>query len=149
MPKKCYNKPNRSKPRYFTAKDVERVTKSAISHGTDPVDTLRLILEVTGYKDEVCGLRSYINGYKVATELAAEIGGVLALAKAVTVIIEWLKGSAIVKIPGLNRLALAAVLVLLVVSKILTVIGALADAHDALERTDALLKQVCEGKPTT
>jgi len=89
MVMKCYDKPNRSMPRVFTARDVGRITAYARKDGADDAELIANIMEAFGQKELSCALYRILDVLNTAFFLGAIIGilkGVLTLVKAVKII---------------------------------------------------------------
>lgn len=76
MPRKCYNKPNRSAPRLFRAKDVGRVACAALENGESPAKIRAAVAECVGSQDEECekakeSLKLYAGAVSAALALVA------------------------------------------------------------------------------
>jgi hypothetical protein len=86
---KCYNKPNRKKPRVYTARDVGRITAYARQDGADDAELLAQIMKAFGQKELSCAVFRILDVLNTAFFLGAIIGllkGIMTLLKAVKII---------------------------------------------------------------
>lgn len=77
---KCYNKPNRTKKRHFTARDCGRIVCTAIEHGENRVSVWHQVEPCLGDPCEKVRVRALVNAVlEAATAIAIAIGTALAV----------------------------------------------------------------------
>lgn len=74
MPLVCYNKPNRTYRRTFTARDVGRITAYARDTGASDVEILAQIAKAFGLKDIACLIYQILDILNTGVFLGAIIG---------------------------------------------------------------------------
>lgn len=137
----CYNKPNRSKPRVFTAKDVERIARYAINDGADPLDVLVGILRSTGRSGQACQIVAGISLLLAISKLLIQIGGILAVGKILDFILSVLTNKLFQRLPWVRRVS--AVLIIVAASYD-GIIKAATEAVSDVGIYEALLESVSE-----
>lgn len=87
MPLVCYNKPNRTKPRHYSARDCGRIVAYARATGASDVEILAHIAQAYGVKDLSCFI------YQVLDVLnrGALLAGMLTAVKALLTIAKGIK----------------------------------------------------------
>lgn len=148
MTKKCYYKPNRSKKRVFTEKDVARIAKYAKEDGSDGHGLLAAVAVSLGFGWVFCMAAAIVKNYNVILAFVAEAGGILAFAKVVETLLAFLRGGAVIKIPIVNRVAILAIVVLLAVEKIINAVTLIVeeygDAQEVIDALDAICNKIKE-----
>lgn len=119
MPIVCVNRPNRTKARVFTAKDVRRIAKYAVDDGADAAEIFAGVGVSLGLGYLLCiAARAVDNSVKIM-RLVAKIGGVFAVGKVLDFLLTVLSRGLYRKLPVTNRIALLVVLALTVTESIL------------------------------
>lgn len=79
---KCYNKPNRTKTRHFSANDCGRIVCTAVKHGANRVDVWRKVEPCLGDPCEKVRVRAVISSVlEAATAIAIAVGTALAVVR--------------------------------------------------------------------
>lgn len=87
MPIVCRYKPNRTKPRYFSARDAGRVVAYARYHGADDGVLLAYIAEAFGLRTTICGVAQLLS----VLNNAAMLGAILGILKGIELILKGIK----------------------------------------------------------
>jgi hypothetical protein len=143
MPKVCYYKPNRSKPRVFTAKDVQRIAKYAYDDGANNLEILAGVAVSLGLGYLFCRAARYIDSMLSIMRLVGEIGGVLALGRVVDWLLTVLSKGAFQRLPIISRYASVIILALSFVQGSIKAVKAIIDETSIVAEISELLHNVC------
>lgn len=117
MTLKCYNKPNRSKPRLFSAKDCGRIVCKAVDQGQSRAEIWRRVEPCLGDPCEKVRVRAFVNA-------VLEAGAAIAIAL-----------TAAIAVMRIARVALALVLRIPVVRRyVLRLMGQVKSLEDAFTK---------------
>lgn len=105
MPLVCYNKPNRTHKRTFTARDVGRITAYARDTGADDVEILAQIAKAFGLKDITCLIYQVLD----ILNTGVFIGAIIGILKGVAYLV---KGVKLLGVPARSLMTSALTLIL-------------------------------------
>lgn len=143
MAVKCYNKPNRTKNRPFTVRDIRRISKKIEDSGIPWMKVMAWSAVGMGVGWFMCEAAKSLKRVLRLTNILRQIAVVAASATAIRVLIEFLKGGAILKIPIINRFAVILIVILLLLQKIIDLLGNLADDLVFVDEFIDKLDSVC------
>lgn len=139
----CYNKPNRTKARPFTVSDVRRISKIVMDDGVSWMEVLAWSAVGLGVGWFLCRTSQAISRVLKLTSIVRQLALVVATTTALRVLIEFLKGGAVMRVPIINRFALILVVILLLVQKALDVVTNVLDDLLFLDDVVEKLTLVC------
>lgn len=143
MPKVCYYKPNRTRIRVFTAKDVRRIAKYAIDDGAEAVDVLAGVAVFAGLGWIFCvAVRAIDNSFNILRWLI-KIGGIVAISKIVDFLLTVVSGGFFKRLPASNRIALVVILALGVFESILRAAKGLIDSAQVIHEAADVVHNLC------
>lgn len=143
MPKVCYYKPNRTRVRVFTAKDVRRIAKYAIDDGANAVDVLAGVAVFAGLGWVFCvAARAIDNSFNILSWLT-KIGGIVAISKTVDFLLTVVSGGFFRRLPSSNRVALVVILALGVFEPILRSAKGLLDSAHVIQEAADIVHNLC------
>jgi len=140
----CYNKPNRSKPRVFTAKDVARIAKYASEDGADPRNIAVMVISALGLGYVICASAKAVNSAAGIAGLIVKIGGVLAVGKIVDFLLSVVTNGFFKKLPIVKRYLAVVVLALAVSEGILKAVQNLMNDASIISGAVELSNDLCE-----
>lgn len=100
MPIVCINRPNRTAPRHFTEKDLERIARTMVDQGHPVVAIVATILIATGTGVLVCRLSGAIQRTLGVMRIIKQIAAIFASAALTRAVLIWLSRAARIPIPG-------------------------------------------------
>lgn len=143
MPLVCIQRPNRKEARRWTPEAVARVAKYAADDGHGVLWILGIVAASLGLGVLVCKLASSIKDTLTVFRFLRELAAALVVAQALRVLIERIKRGPILRVPLVNRLVIAALLVIVVIEKLLAAIGGAAGALGTLEQSVRFVNDLC------
>jgi hypothetical protein len=143
MTKKCYYKPNRTKPRRFTEKDVKRIAKYA-DNGSNKYRIAAEVLTALGLGAGFCIAAKFVTDYQKVIRIIKEVGSILAVKQVITVILRMLGDKAILAIPFVNRVAILAIVVVLAIEKVIDLIADVVEEAEAVDDVIDTLNNLCQ-----
>jgi len=78
MAEVCYNRPNRSKRRVFTERDIARITRYAIDDGANALTILKYVIVVSGFGALVCKVAGALSFLSQVRAILQDLSRVLA-----------------------------------------------------------------------
>lgn len=139
MPIKCYNKPNRKKPRVFTEKDVRRIAKYAIDDGASAFEIAAGVFVAAGLGYLICVASRAIDNSANIYKAVLRIGGILALGRVIDFLLTLLSSGVFRRLPRTNQIALVLVLAVAALESILKAAKSLLeDAEIIVSAADAI-----------
>lgn len=144
MTKVCYNRPNRTKRRVFTNKDVARIAKYAVDDGADPRDLAVGVLSALGLGFVLCASAKAVNSAVGIAALIAKIGGALALGKLLDFLLTVVTNGLFRKLPLTKRVTAVVILVLAVSEGIIKATQQLLEDATVITGAAELMNDLCE-----
>lgn len=144
MTKVCYDRPNRTKRRVFTNKDVARIAKYAVDDGADPRDLAVGVLSALGMGFVLCASAKAVNSAVGIAGLIVKIGGALAVGKIVDFLLTVVTNGLFRKLPLTKRYLAVIVLALAVSEGILKSVRSLMDDASVITGAADLVNDLCE-----
>ena len=148
MPIKCYNKPNRTNARHFSARDVERIAKYAVRDGADVKRIIAAIAVAAGVGYLLCKASKVIQAYTTIAGLTRTIAVSVATAVLIDRAIQWLSRGYLQKLPFVRQLlvALTALSVYIAATDSLTGddVGVVVDAVGNVTDIADFLQGICD-----
>lgn len=144
MPIVCTYKPNRTKPRPFTEKDLRRIAKYVNEGGIPWFKILAAAAVGAGVGYLLCKLAQSVKNLSGLLGFVKQLALIATSAVAIRVLIEWLKKGKVARIPLVNRFALVLVIVLTIVEKIIESLSSVLDDVIFLEEIVDSLESACE-----
>lgn len=140
----CYNKPNRSKPRYYTASDLERIAGYVADNGVPLWKIVASVMIGVGAGYLVCRAARSVRSLSTILSVVKEIALIGGAAKVINILIEWLKRGRVIRIPVVNRVALVAVLVLVLIHRLLQALENVGESIFFFNKITKNLDSACE-----
>lgn len=140
----CYNRPNRTKARPFTARDVARIAKYAVDDGAEVRDLIVKVAKALGLAFVLCILARALNAVLVIARLFAKIGGAAAVASLIERLIGLLSGGLIRKIPRINAITILLVILLESFKEVVDAIAVMVDDISVIESASEFLNDLCD-----
>jgi len=143
MPVVCINRPNRSKARPFTAKDVRRIAKYAAEDGADALEIFAGVAATLGFGYLICRGARYVDSALTLTNLLAKVGGVLALGRVIDWLLTVLSNGAFRRLPVISRYVSVIVIALSFIQGSLKALQAIIDEAGFIKDVSDKLHGVC------
>jgi len=135
----CYNKPNRTKVRVFTAKDVKRISKYALDDGANAFEILAGVGFTLGLGYLFCVAARTIDNSAAIYRLILRIAGITALGKFVDFVLTVITSGAFRRIGAIPRIGVVVLVLAAIVEPMLRGIGTLVkDAEIILSASEAV-----------
>lgn len=144
MPTVCRYVPNRTKPRHFSEKDLERIAKTMVKQGHSVRNIIATVLIATGFGYLVCRLASAIENTLGIMRIIKEIALVLATAGAINSIIIWLSRVKNVPIPVVTNIIGWLLVLFLAIRALAKGAAGLASDLDTIETVASILTDWCD-----
>ena len=143
MPKVCYYKPNRSKIRHFSDRDVGRIARYAIRDGADPISLLAAVLSAVGWGGYICKAAKVMASIKILLDVLVRVGGALALAKLIDRLIQLLSRNLLFKLPWLRVIVIAVLAALASLGSVMNALETLENEGGDAQLISELFKELC------
>lgn len=143
MPVVCTYKPNRSKRRTFTAKDVARIARYATKDGTSPIEIFGVVAAGLGIGYLLCLAARAIDTATRLSKVIIEISGTVALAKLLDFLVNLLTRGALRKIPIIQRSLAAMLIAIGVTENIIKLAKQFAEDELFFAEASEILHQAC------
>jgi hypothetical protein len=144
MPKKCYIKPNRTRPRYFSENDVGRIARYAVGDGADRERVLAKVMSNLGYSFVPCKAVEALAAVNVIVSALKQIVSALALGKVIEILLRFATYGKWVPIPFVRRASYAVAVAIVVLKDVVSNIDKLGEADTLVVEAFTVLKNVCE-----
>ena len=144
MTKVCYNRPNRTKRRVFTAKDVARIAKYAQEDGADPRNVAVGVISALGLGYVLCASAKAVNSAVGIAALIVKIGGALAIGKIIDFLLTVVTNGLFKKLPITRRYLAVLILALSVSEGILKSVKSLMEDASVITGVAELINDLCE-----
>lgn len=144
MPTVCIQRPNRTKPRHFTPRDLERIARTMEEQGNPAVTIIVTVLVATGTIFLVCKLSKAIDDVLGILGLVKQIAAVLATAGAVNALIIWLSRVKGIPIPIVTTVIGWVIVFLLAINALAKGAAGLISDIETIEDGAAFLAGLCE-----
>ncbi len=144
MPIVCRNIPNRSKPRPFKESDLRRIAKYVADDGVPWWKILATVAVGAGVGYLLCKLAKSVNNTLSILSIFKQIALITTASTAIRVLIEWLKGGKIIRLPLINRFAIVLIVILVLVQKALDALTNILDDIIFLEEIAEGLNNACD-----
>ena len=148
MPKVCYYKPNRSKPRKFTASDVARIARYAEKDGSGAARILAEVVVVLGFGVLVCKAAKVVAAYTTITGALKTVSVSVATAVFIDRAIQILSKGYLAKLPFVRQalVALTALAAYIAATDAITGddIEVVADAIGSVSDVAEFLNELCD-----
>lgn len=141
--KVCRYVPNRTEPRKWKLKDIERIARHMVEDGVKPGEILGAISLGAGVEEVVCRGARATSALTLVGSIVKQAGGVLAVTTLVNAALTVLSKGAFKKLPVVNRIAFLLILVLATFRGILDAMGELLDNLNALRLVSSTLHTAC------
>jgi len=139
----CYEKPNRTKVRNFTVRDIQRIAKNITDNGISPLEVIAAVAVALGIGSLVCKSAKLVSTALSIASYFADIGIALGLAKLVDWLIVFFGSKLYVLIPKWNVFAVVFILVLGFMTNVLKKIAYLFSAKDDAQGVSDTLIELC------
>lgn len=144
MPKVCYIRPNRTKRRVFTERDVARIAKYAHEDGADPRNIAVGVISALGLGFVLCASAKAVNSAVGIAGLIVKIGGALAVGKIIDFLLSVVTNGLFKKLPLTKRYLAVVILALAVSEGILKAVRNLMDDASVITGAAELINDLCE-----
>jgi hypothetical protein len=145
MPVVCINRPNRSKPRQFTERDLERIAKTMVKQGHPVRNIVATILIATGLGALTCALSGAIKRTLGILAILKQIAAVLATAGAVNAVIIWLQRIArVARVPVVTQVVALLLVLALAIRALAAGAAGLASDLETIENAADTIDGWCE-----
>jgi hypothetical protein len=139
---KCH-KPNRTKARVFTARDVRRIAKYAIDDGASPVDVLAGVAVFAGFGWILCVASRALDNSLSILRWAIKVGGIVAIQQVLDFLLTVVSKGLYKKLPKTTLAATLIILVLSTAEDILKALSSLLDDALLIDTAVEPLHQLC------
>jgi hypothetical protein len=144
MPTVCRYVPNRSAPRHFTERDLQRIAQTMVKQGHPVRNIIATILIATGFGFLVCRLASAIENSLGIMRILKEIALVVASAGAINAIIIWLSRIKAVPIPVVTNIIGWLLVLFLAIRALAKGAAGLASDLETIEDMSSIVKDWCD-----
>lgn len=148
MPLVLCNKPNRSKPRLWTERDLARVAKHLQNKGVPIFKIFASVAVATGVAYLFCRAARTVELLIAFASLAEDIAVVLATSKLIQTLIRILSKRLIYAIPVVNRIAIAIIVILVALQalsdKVVSSLKDVSNVRTGLLFVDSICKSTQE-----
>lgn len=145
MPVVCINRPNRSAPRHFTPRDLDRIARTMAKQGSPVVTILVTVIVALGLGFLFCRLARAIHNILGILGIVKQIAAVLAGAALTNALLAVLKRLLVVRIPGIVQVVSLLIVLVLAIQAFSKGAAALVSDLDTIEQASAFLDQICTG----
>lgn len=140
----CTKRPHRRNPRRFTPKDLARISRRMEGEGHTKLAILAAVMVSLGFGAGMCKVARSFTNFRNLFRFIKEVTAINAAALSIRLLIEWMKGGQIAKVPVLNRVVVVLVVVLLVVEGVILVAGSMVKDASTLYNFIQFVNKVCE-----
>lgn len=139
----CINRPNRSAPRHFTERDLERIAKTMVRQGHPVVKILATILIALGLGALTCRLARAVHDVLGILGIVKQIAAVLAAAGATQALLAALRRLLSVRFPPLVTVVSILIVFILAIQAFAKGAAALVSDLETIEEVSAILDEWC------
>lgn len=139
----CYKKPNRTKPRYFTAKDVARISRYATKSGVSAQMVIVSVIVALGAGALVCKVAKALSNFLNILNFVGKMGGVLAMSAFIERIIFILSYGKLLPHPAIRGAAIGLIAVFAFVQGMLEAISNVYSDYSTLKEVSDTLSAWC------
>lgn len=143
MPIVCIERPNRTEPRPFTEKDLQRIARLVQKSGVSVFKILGVVAFAIGLGAIICKAGRLIDSFTGVLRILREISIVLATSLGIKILIEFLQKSPIIRIPILNKVVIVVIILLVLVDRLMQRFAGLAQTLVDLEPITDTINNVC------
>jgi len=143
MTLKCYDKPNRTKIRVFTARDVHRISRYAMDDGASAVDILAGVAVFTGFGWILCVASKMISNATRISKIITTIAGSLGVAALVDFLLKYISLKLFVKLPLPRRVLLIIVILALFFRDIASTVKSELDKASLIVEASDYVHSLC------
>jgi len=140
---KCYDKPNRTKIRVFTAKDVHRISKYAMDDGASAVDILAGVAVFTGFGWILCVVSKIVTDSARISKIIVSIAGSLGIAALIDFLLKYISLKLFVKLPLPRRVLLIIVILAVFFRDIAATVKGMLDKADLVLEASNYVHSLC------
>lgn len=137
-------------PRAFTKKDLARIAKHLAESENDAMAVFVAVAIALGFGKLICDAARIVRSFISITTWLKQLGVILATSKAMSQILQWLNGAAIVAPIGVKVFVGIAISLTLVINKFVIMVdsitGDIVIAHDISTQIDEACKRVDEAQ---
>jgi len=144
MPRVCYYKPNRTRVRHFSEKDVRRIAKYAIQDGADPIKILAGVAVAAGLGYAFCIMVRAIDNTLNLGRGLAKIGGVLALGKLIDFLLTVVTNGAFKRLGQVNRVAAIIILAIGLLEGLLRAAKSILEDASTIDMASEMAHKLCD-----
>lgn len=136
----CPEKPNRSNPRRFTARDVKRI----IGYVDDsPVNIIADVAIALGFGALICLAAKVIQNGLALSVLATRIAGALAASAVLNAVIQILSRGVFLKVPLINQAVIILTVLVANSDALKSAVDGLIDTEE-IDKVSAFLSELCD-----
>jgi len=143
MPIVCIERPNRTEPRPFNERDLQRIAKLVQKSGVSVFKILGVVAFAIGLGAIICKAARLIDSFTGVLRILREIAIVLATSLAIKTMITFLQRSPIIRIPILNRVVIVVIILLVLIDRLMQRFSGLAKTLVDLEPITDTINNVC------
>jgi hypothetical protein len=140
---KCYYKPNRKKPRVFTAQDAARIAKYAVNSGADPKQLLAYIAVSLGLGYLFCIAARSIDNIASISSILLKISGAIGLAVFLDFALQIITNRWYVKFSLIRKLTIVGLIISLTLEPILKAAKSLIDNAEIVVAGAGVMHELC------
>ena len=148
MTLKCYNKPNRTKPRKFTAADVRRIARYAVDDGANAKLILASLIVAFGFGALLCKAAKVVAAYTTIAGLVKTVSISVTTAVLIDRAIQWLSRGYLQKLPFGRQLLVALVALSAYIAATDVIqgddVGVVVDAVGSVTDVSDFLNELCD-----
>lgn len=141
---KCIKYANRTSPRVFKAKDVARIARYARDDGSVSEEIAARVMVALGFGRYFCAVVDSLNALNVVLVTVTKVAGATALLKVLDFFIDLLSRGQYRKIPKINLIGLALVIVVSSLEAILKAVREILSNFDVVIAALVSMRKICE-----
>lgn len=144
VPIVCVNRPNRTNPRPFSEKDLERIAGYVNRDGISWLRIIAVILVTSGFAVLFCRFARAIENVLGILRIIREIAAVLAATAAINAIIIWLSRAKNVPIPIVSTIIGWLLVLFLAIRALAKGAAGLASDLETIEDSAGWVSEICD-----